>query len=161
MNKKLSAHEQAREWMALAAAKALDDGEERELSAHLASCAECAAEFEGWCELGTAMRRIPTPQAPAALVQRVRVSLVTHSMQRAEQRSNRRTMAWLILFAWTATLATWPILRFISEGAASWLDLNFVHTWHVLIVYTAFSWLCAAVAAGVLGFRHRQERGLA
>jgi hypothetical protein len=161
MNEKLNDHERAREWMALAAAKSLDDSEERELSAHLAGCAECAAEFDGWRELGTALRRIPTPQAPTALVQRVRVSLVTHAMQRAEQRSNRRVMAWLILFAWTATLATWPILKFISQGAASWFDVSFVHTWHVLIVYTVFSWLCAAVAAGVLGLRHRQERGLA
>src|SRR5580700_9668788 len=158
---KLNDHERAREWMALAAAAALDDGEERELSAHLASCAECAAEFEGWRELGTAMRRIPTPQAPAALVQRVRVSLVTHSMQRAEQRSNRRTMAWLVLFAWTTTLATWPILRLISQGAETWLNVSFVHTYHILIGFTVFGWVAAGIAAGVLGARHRFERRLA
>jgi anti-sigma factor RsiW len=161
MNKNLNDHERAREWMALATANALDDGEERELSAHLAGCAECAAEFDGWRELGTAMRRISTPQAPPALVQRVRVSLVAHSMEKAEQRSSRRVIAWLILFAWTATLATWPILKFISQGAASWLDLSFQHTWHVLIVYTVLSWIGAAAAAAVLGLRHRQERGLA
>lgn len=161
MNKNITEHERAREWMALAAANALDDNEERELSAHLASCGECATEFNGWRELGSAMRRIPTPQAPAALMQRVRVTLVAHSMQRAEQRSHRRVMAWLILFAWTTTLATWPILRLVSEGASSWLDLNFLHTWHVLIGFTVLSWVSAAIAAAVLGARHRSERRLA
>jgi hypothetical protein len=82
-------------------------------------------------------------------------------MQRAEQRSNRRVMVWLILFAWTATLATWPILRLVSQGAASLLDVSALHTWYVLIGYTVLSWVGAAVAAGVLGLRHRQERGLA
>jgi anti-sigma factor RsiW len=161
MNKKLNEHEQAREWMPLAAASALDDGQERQLSAHLASCSECAAEFEGWRDLGAAMRRIPTPQAPVALVQRVRVNLVAYAMQQAERRTNWRVMAWLILFAWTATLATWPVMKFVSQGAASWLDLSFVHTMHLLIGYTIVSWLCAAAAAAVLGLRHRQDRRMA
>jgi anti-sigma factor RsiW len=154
-------HEKIREQMPLATAGALDASEERELSGHLAACSDCSAEFEQWREMGAGLRRMPTPQAPTTMVERVRASLMSHVMARAEQRSNRRTLAWLVLFAWTTTLATWPILRLISHDASSWLNVSFVHTYWLLIGYTVFSWLAAAVSAAVLGARHRQERGLA
>jgi anti-sigma factor RsiW len=160
MNKEsnMNEHDRIREQMPLATAGALDASEERELSAHLASCSDCEAEFERWRELGAGLRRMPTPQAPTAMVERVRASLMTQIYARAEQRSNRRMMAWLVLFAWTTTLATWPILRLISHDAESWLNVSFVHTYWVLIGFTVLSWVAAAVAAGVLGARHRFER---
>lgn len=154
-------HEKIREQMPLATAGALDDSEERELSGHLAECNKCSLEFEQWRELGAGLRRMPTPQAPSAMVERVRASLMAQVMARAEQRASRRTLAWLVLFAWTTTLATWPILRLISHGAETWLNLSFVHTYHILIGFTILSWLAAATAAGVVGARHRQERRLA
>jgi anti-sigma factor RsiW len=157
----MNQHEKIREQMPLATAGALDDGEERELSGHLSACGDCSAEFEQWRELGAGLRRMPTPQAPSAMVERVRASLMAQVMARAEQRSNRRTMAWLVLFAWTTTLATWPILRLISHGAETWLNVSFVHTYHILIGFTLLSWVAAAIAAGVLGARHRFERRLA
>ena len=154
-------HEKIREQMPLATAGALDAIEERELSGHLAECSDCSAESEQWREMGAGLRRMPTPQAPTTMVERVRASLMSQVMARAERRSNRRTLAWLVLFAWTTTLATWPILRLISHDASSWLNVSFVHTYWVLIGYTVFSWLAAAASAAVLGARHRQERGLA
>jgi anti-sigma factor RsiW len=157
----MNQHEKIREQMPLATAGALDDSEERELSGHLSACGDCSAEFEQWRELGAGLRRMPTPQAPSAMVERVRASLMAQVMARAEQRANRRTMAWLVLFAWTTTLATWPILRLISQGAETWLNVSFVHTYHILIGFTVLSWVGAAVAAGVLGARHRFERRLA
>nr|HEV7953010.1 zf-HC2 domain-containing protein [Candidatus Acidoferrales bacterium] len=157
----MNQHEKIREQMPLATAGALDDNEERELSRHLSACGDCSAEFEQWRELGAGLRRMPTPQAPSAMVERVRATLMAQVMARAEQRANRRTMAWLVLFAWTTTLATWPILRLISQGAETWLNVSFVHTYHILIGFTVLSWVGAAVAAGVLGARHRFERRLA
>jgi anti-sigma factor RsiW len=157
----MSEHEKIREQMPLATAGALDDSEERELSGHLMECSKCSVEFEQWRELGAGLRRMPTPQAPSAMVERVRASLMAQVMSRAEQRANRRTMAWLVLFAWTTTLATWPILRLISRGAETWLNVSFVHTYHLLIGVTVFSWLGAAAAAALVGARHRQERRLA
>ncbi|HEY4836973.1 MAG TPA: hypothetical protein VIH72_00075 [Candidatus Acidoferrales bacterium] len=157
----INQHDKTREQMPLATAGALNDSEERELSGHLSACGDCSAEFEQWRELGAGLRRMPTPQAPSAMVERVRASLMAQVMARAEQRSNRRTMAWLVLFAWTTTLATWPILRLISQGAETWLNVGFVHTYHILIGFTVLSWVAAAVAAGVLGARHRFERRLA
>lgn len=160
MNKKLTEHEITRERMALAAAGALDDREERELTAHLSTCNDCAVEFDRWRELTGAMRRLPTPQAPPALVEQVRARMVAYSYAKAEQRANHRAMAWLILFAWTTTLATWPILRFVSNGVASFLDVSFLHTWHLLVGYTVLSWVAAGVAAVVMGLQKRQERSL-
>jgi anti-sigma factor RsiW len=154
-------HEKIREQMPLATAGALDADEERELSSHLAECNDCSAEFEQWRELGAGLRRMPTPQAPTAMVERVRANLMAQVLVHAEQRSNRRMMAWLVLFGWTTTLATWPILRLISHGAENWLNVSFVHTYHILIGFTVLSWVAAGVAAGVLGARHRFERRLA
>jgi len=163
MNKgsNMDAHEHIRSQMPLATAGALDANEERELSAHLAECSECSAEFEKWRELGAGLRKMPTPQAPAAMMERVRASLMTQIYVQAEQRSNRRMLVWLVLFGWTTTLATWPILRFVSHDAASWLNVSFVHTYWVLIGFTVLGWLAAAIAAGLLGARHRYERRLA
>jgi anti-sigma factor RsiW len=154
-------HKHIREQMPLATAGALDANEERELSAHMAECSDCSAEFEQWRELGAGLRRLPTPQAPTAMMERVRASLMAQVMAQAEQRSNRTMVAWLALFGWTTTLATWPILRLISHGAEAWLNVSFVHTYHILIGFTVLSWLAAAAAAGVLGARHRSERRLA
>ena len=163
MNKdhKLNEHEKIHEQMPLATAGALDANDERELSGHLATCGDCSAEFEQWRELGAGLRRMPTPQAPSAMVERVRATLMTQVMAREEQKSNRRTMIWLVLFAWTTTLATWPVLRLISQGAETWLNVSFVHTYHILIGFTVFGWVAAGIAAGVLGARHRYDRRLA
>ena len=48
MGAPMNDHDRIRELFPLAAAGALDESEERDLSAHLASCADCAAELEGW-----------------------------------------------------------------------------------------------------------------
>jgi hypothetical protein len=154
-------HERVREWIALGAAEALERAEDRELAAHLALCADCSAELEQWRDLTAALRRLPTPQAPAALVERVRARMAAHAIAEAEQRGSRWVLFWLVLFAWTTTLAAWPVLRLVSDGTASWLDLRFLHTWYGLTVFTAVSWIAAGTAAAVLGLRHRQTRGLA
>jgi anti-sigma factor RsiW len=160
-DRNMNEHENIREQMPLATAGALDANEERELSGHLAACGDCSAEFEQWRELGAGLRRMPTPQAPSAMVERVRATLMAQVMAREEQRSNRRTLIWLVLFGWTTTLATWPVLRLISHGAETWLNVSFVHTYHILVGFTVLSWLAAAAAAGVLGVRHRYDRRLA
>jgi anti-sigma factor RsiW len=157
----MNEHEHIRSQMPLATAGALDANEERELSRHLAECKDCEAEFEKWRELGAGLRRMPTPQAPTAMMERVRATLMTQMYAQVEQRSNRRMIAWLVLFGWTTTLATWPILRLVSHDAASWLNVSFVHTYWVLIGFTVLSWIGAAAAAAVLGARHRDERRLA
>jgi anti-sigma factor RsiW len=157
----MNEHDEKREWLALAAAGGLNTAEERELAAHLAICASCAAEMESWTELASALRRLPTPQAPAPLLERVREQLAAHSYLEAERRQTRRVVAWLVLFAWTVTLASWPLYRLLSNEAADLLNVQFLHTWYGLFAVTVSGWIAAAVAAALVALRHRQERGFA
>lgn len=156
----MNEHDRIREWLPLAAADTLDADEQRQLELHLAGCRECAAEFGRWDLLAGALKRLPTPQAPAALVERVRARMEALAGARAEQRIGQRAVAWLLLFSWTVTLASWPVVRLIGQGMASWLDIGFVHTWIWLVSFTGVSWFGAAVAAIMLAWRHRPARRL-
>lgn len=154
-------HGRWRELAVLAAAGALDAREQEEFAAHVAECAACAADLESWQELGSALRRLPTPHAPAELVARTQAQLTAWALQQSERKHNFRVMVWLILFGWTTTVAAWPVVKLVMDGAASWLDLRFVHTWYGLLGFTGLSWISAGIAAAVLGLRHRQERRFA
>lgn len=66
-------HASIRELLTLAAAGALDAGEQRRVEQHLRDCAECRAEFQAWGRLAGALEGLPTPQAPPTLVQRTRL----------------------------------------------------------------------------------------
>ena len=154
-------HERIRGFLPLAAARALDAAEERELDAHLANCAECSAELEIWHGLGGALCRIPTPQAPPALVNRVHIQLLTHAIREAERKRTHRAFFWLILFGWTMTFATWPVLRLVSTGVGDWLHWDFLRTWYGPATFSLLSWLAAAAATAVLCLRHREDRRLA
>lgn len=157
----MSDHDRMRELLALGAADALDSGEERELAAHLASCEECAAEMERWRELSASLYRLPTPQAPPQLVERVRHQMMASGLAEMERRQTHRAVAWLGLFAWTLALGSWPILRMLSNEAGNLLDIHFLHTWYGLFGITVAGWVAAGTAALVVTFRHRQERRLA
>ena len=154
----MSEHDRIRELVPLAAADALAENERKLLEGHLAVCPECRAEIEGWGLLTASLKRLPTPQAPAGLVERARARIAARMTEEAEQRSNRRVLAFLVLFAWTTVLAGWPIFRLLSEGMMSWLDVRFAHTWFWLVGYTVLGWVAAAVAAVMLGVRQRAGR---
>ncbi|HEV2389051.1 MAG TPA: zf-HC2 domain-containing protein [Candidatus Acidoferrales bacterium] len=154
----MSEHERLREWLALAAADALDAEERRELDRHLAGCRDCAAEFERWASLAGWLKCLPTPQAPAQLIERVRARIGELAVARAERQIDQRTLVWLVVFSWTVTVASWPVVRLVSQGMASWLDVGFVHTWFWMVGFTAVSWLGAAVAAAMLAIRQRPAR---
>ena len=153
----MSEHDAIRELLALAASDMLDAGEQQRVERHLAACAACAAELEGWRALTARLRRLPTPQPPAGLVERTRVRMEAQLSAESERRWNQRVMVFLVLFAWTITLASWPIVRLFSSGVASWLDLRFTNLWIGLAGYTALAWVAAGVAAVTLGLRHRRS----
>ena len=157
----MSEHDAMREHLSLAAAGALDAAEEQRLARHLRECSECAKELEGWQFLAGELRRLPTPQAPAALVERVRAQLAWQLAAEAERRWNARMMIFLVMFAWTVTLASWPVVRLLTSGLAGWLDPSFGHTWIGLAGYTALVWLTGGVAAATLALRRRRERRMA
>jgi anti-sigma factor RsiW len=151
-------HEKFREWLPLAAAGALEDSERRQLELHMAECPECAAELERWDLLAGSLKRLPTPRAPAALVQRVRAQMEAVAAARSERQIGQRAVVWLVLFSWTVTLASWPVVRLISQGMAAWLDIAFVHTWLWLLGFTGLSWFVAAIAAAMIAWRQRPAR---
>ena len=155
----MNEHEKIRRQLPLASAGALDAEEQRQLDAHLSGCAACAAEAERWTELAGALRRLPTPQPSPALVERVRARAEAVLAATAEEQFNYRLMAFLVLFSWTVALASWPIVRLLTEGMFGWLKLQ--HTWLGLAAYTVLGWLTAGVAAGLLGWRNRAARRIA
>jgi anti-sigma factor RsiW len=154
-------HESIRQMLPLAAAGALDENEQRALEQHVADCSDCAAEMENWNGLAIGLKRLPTPQAPALLVERARARVVAEMAKLAERRNSHWMIAFLVLFAWAVTFGTWPIVRLFSDGLLSWLDLGFNHTWFGVAMYSAAVWVTAGVAAAVLGLRKHREGGLA
>ncbi len=154
---KMNEHESIRELLALAAAGALDENEQRKLDRHLVECSACNAELDAWRGLAASLKRLPTPQAPSMLVERTRSRVALELAAIAERRKSYWVMAFLVLFSWTVTLVTWPVVRLLSGGVLSWLDLSFNQTWFGLAGYTALGWVTAGVAAAVLGLRRRRE----
>ena len=154
-------HDKVRELLTLSAAGALGASEQQMVERHLAECAECARELEGWNALAGGLRRLPTPRPSAALVERTRTLMVKHLAAEAERRWDLGLLVFAVLFAWTLTLAGWPIARLLMSGAASWLDMSFRQAWLGYAAYTAVGWMTAGAAAVILGLRHRTSRRLA
>ena len=94
-------------------------------------------------------------------MERTRTLMVKHLAAEAERRWDLSLLVFAVLFAWTLTLAGWPIARLLTSGAASWLDLSFRQAWLGYAAYTAVGWVSAGAAAVILGLRHRTSRRLA
>jgi len=144
--------------MALGACGGLDPAQERALEAHARDCADCATEWDGWRALTGDLKRLPTPQAPAALVARTRMRILAQLSEANARRENLRILAFLELFAWTTTLLTWFLIRPLGSHVAGWLDLHFMHQWIWFAAYVGLGWLSAATAAILLGTRGRMAR---
>jgi anti-sigma factor RsiW len=157
----MNEHAEIRELLSLAAAGALRREEEERVARHIHECAECTAEFENWQSLAAGLRRLPTPQPPAGLVERTRARTAWQLAAEGEQRWNHGVLIFLVLFGWTLTLASWPVVRLVSGGLLGWLDPGFEHTWIGLVGYTALVWVTGGVAAAMLALRRRRERRLA
>ncbi len=154
----MTEHDEIRELLVLAAACALEPAEQLRLEQHLIGCAACAAEWEQWRELAGALRRLPTPRPPPALIERVRARAEAELAREAEGRWNRAVMAFLVLFAWTVTLASWPITRLVGGEVLGWLDVRINPTLLLLAGSSVLAWLTAGVAAVLLGLRHCRLR---
>jgi len=158
---RLDEHAEIREQLALFVAGALTADAESRVALHLATCADCSAELEGWQLITGGLRRLPTPQPPAALFERTRVLAMAQLAEHREQRRNRIVLMLLILFSWAVTLAGWPIFRFAAGGLFSLLDVNFRRTWLLFVVFSVGTWLAGGSAAVLLSLGRRHERRLA
>lgn len=154
----MTSHDDFRKLLPLAAAGALDAREQHELDAHLRECPACAAQLGRYADIAAALRRLPTPQPSPAVVERARARAQAEFAAHAEERSNFVVMFFLVLFSWTVTLATWPVVRLATEGMLGWFNLQ--QTWLGLAGYTLLGWITAGVAAGLLGWRNRAARRL-
>ena len=151
-------HDKVRELLTLSAAGALGASEQQMVERHLAECAECARELEGWNALAGGLRRLPTPRPRAGVVERTRALVGKQLAAEAERRWDMGVLVFLVVFAWTLVLVSWPIVRLMSEGMLGWMDSGFHQTWVWLAVYSALGWLAAAAAAVALGLRQRELR---
>ena len=158
---RLDEHAEIREQLALFVAGALQADAESRVALHLATCADCSAELERWQLITGGLRRLPTPQPPAALFERTRALAMAQLADDREHRRNRIALMLVILFSWAVTLAGWPIFRFATGGLLSLVDVNFRQTWLLFIVFSVGTWLAGGSAAVLLSLRRQQERRLA
>lgn len=154
----MSEHESLRELLALAAAGALEAAEQRRVERHLSACTRCAAELNSWRALAGSLQRLPTPQAPPALVERTRARIAGALAVEAERRWNDGLLVFLVLFAWMVALASWPLVQLLSGGLLAWLDVRAVESWISVAGYTLLAWLTAGVAALLIGLRRGRAR---
>jgi len=153
----MSEHAEIRDLLTLAAAGALSADEQRRVQEHLRGCVDCKAEFDAWRQLTGALRDLPTPPAPAGLVERTRRQLVHQAATRRAYRWNHLMIGGLILFAWALTLLSWPVLRLLGDGLVRWLDIPFRNFTLVWVVYAVVSWVATGVVAAFLGKRYQPE----
>jgi anti-sigma factor RsiW len=154
----MDSHEKIREMLSLAAAGALEAEEERRVMSHIVSCAECAAELEDWKLLAGGLRRLPTPQPRASVVERARAGAEVRLTEEAEHRWHRMVMISLVAFAWVLTFASWPLFRILTGGLLVWFDPRFNQTWLVFAGFTGLLWATGGLAAVLLARHQQQER---
>lgn len=157
----MSDHEKIPELLALAAAGALSSAEEELVALHLRSCEACSRHMESWQSIARDLRRLPTPQPTAALLQRTRLLAEQKLAEEAEYRWQRGVMIFVLAFAWVLTIVSWPLVRLLTGGLLSLLDPQLNRTWVSFAGFTAFVWLAGGTAAVLLSLRQRRERRMA
>lgn len=157
----MSEHEEIRELLALAAAGALSAAEEELVALHLRSCDACSRHMESWQSIARDLRRLPTPQPTAALLQRTRLLAEQKLAEEAEYRWQRSVMVFVVTFAWVLTIVSWPVVRLVTGGLLSLLDPQLNRTWISFAGFTSLVWLAGGSAAVLLSLRHRRERRMA
>lgn len=154
-------HEKIRELLALAAAGALGPEEALLVARHRETCNECSAETERWGVLTGGLRRIPTPQPRAEVVERARAQAEARLSEEMEHRSQLAVIIFLILFAWILTVVTWPVFRLIAGGLLTRFDPGLNHMWFLFTAFTILGWATGGVAAILLARHRQQERRMA
>jgi anti-sigma factor RsiW len=157
----MNGHEKIRELLTLLAAGVLEPREEKQVLDHLRTCEACSAELEDWKLLAGGLRRLPTPQPRAVVVERARAQAQIRLSEEFEHRWNRSVIVGLIVFAWVLTLLSWPLVRLLTGGLLGLLVPGFSHAWIVFGAFTTSVWLAGGAAAVLLSMQHQRERRLA
>ncbi|HKF51253.1 MAG TPA: zf-HC2 domain-containing protein [Candidatus Acidoferrales bacterium] len=154
-------HDQLRELLSLAAAGVLDASDEQRVAAHIGVCPECAASLNRWQQVGANLRRLPTPQAPAALVSRTILLAQTRLAEESSRRTERRMMVLILVFSWAFVAVSWPLAQLFAHGWESLLGFGFEQGWKNFVIFTAFCWMAGAAAAILLAMRRSRQRRFA
>jgi anti-sigma factor RsiW len=157
----MSEHDEIRKSLALAAAGALGEAEERRVLSHARTCAECSQEMESWQSIAAGLRRLPTPQPSPALIQRTRAIAEARLEEEVEARWQRSVMIFVVTFAWVLTIVSWPLVRFVTGGLLDLLHTDLNRTWMSFAGSMTLVWLTGGTAAVLLSLRQRRERRLA
>jgi hypothetical protein len=109
------------------------------------------------------LRRLPTPQPPPALVERVRRLARLELATRADERLNRMVLAFLLAFSWTLALAGFLAVRAVAEGTFSVRGLAALggSTFSWSLLYFAAAWISGAFLFVALGLHVRKQRMIA
>jgi anti-sigma factor RsiW len=157
----MTEHDEIRDLLALAVARALDPDEEERVERHLRSCAACAAELDDWQLLAGGLRRLPTPQPSPAVVERARARAEIRFVEEAEHRSHRTVLIFLTLFAWAITLMGWPVVQLLTGGLLGWFSPRFSQGWLGFAAFSTLAWAAGGTAALLLAFHQQRERSTA
>jgi anti-sigma factor RsiW len=140
----------------LSAAGALDENEQMQVENHIAQCDSCRAELSEWVVLTDALKHMPTPQAPSALIANMHRLLELRMAYQQESRWNWAILSFLVLFSWIAAVLNWFFVRVFDVPLAQWLDIS---STTVRVAYIVLTWLATALAAGLLGKRLQHREG--
>ena len=151
-------HNALRDLLSLAAAGALDVGEQQRVEEHLRGCSECQAELQAWSRITGSLRDMPAPQAPAGLVARTRARMESAQAAKAERWRHQIILGCLVLFAWIVTLLSFPVLQMAGNGLAGLLNISTSRVGTGIALYLLLVWIGTGVAAGLLGLRRQNER---
>jgi anti-sigma factor RsiW len=143
--------------LALAAAKALDPGEQERVDRHLRQCEECATRAEEWRALAHGLGDLPAPEPAPGLLARTRGAVERRQAERGDQAWNRAALGFLILFGWTLSGVAWLFLELVLGELALHLDRPLGPTVAWFTAYLVAGWMAAAAATVLLGRRSSEE----
>lgn len=108
--------------------------------------------------LGRAIRRLPTPMPPEALVSRVRTLARLEIAARADERLSSLVLAFLLCFSWTVGLVGLFAVRLLTGEV---LGSAIASTYQWSVAYFVSAWVSGVAVLAILGFHVRKERTLA
>jgi len=146
--------------LALYQTNSLSREEEAGIAQHLLACSDCRAELASLRMIAGDLKLVPPPQPSLGLAQRTRARIAAEMVAKAERRQHRRTLAWVIGFAWIFTGLTFAVGRFLVLELAAWLRISPETCMTVFIAYSIFAGTASVAFTGMLATRHRNERRL-
>jgi anti-sigma factor RsiW len=156
----MNEHIRVRGLLALYLTNSLSREEEAGVAQHLLACSDCRAELGALRMIAGDLKSMPSPQSSFGLAQRTRVRIAAEMAAKADRRQHRRTLAWVIGFAWIFTALTFAVGRFLVLELAAWLRISPDTCMTVFIAYAIFAGTASVAFAGMLATRHRNERRL-